>query len=97
MAPFKFNYAVPEQATTFVVGSWICVANGSGGYDSHLDNPKEPEASLAWQSSSIVVNLSEMLLTDLTKKIEEFIFDAISTHTPPTLGADSTRSNILRT
>jgi len=45
MASFTFNSAVLDQGTAFVFGSWVYVANGSGGFDSHLSNPMEPEAS----------------------------------------------------
>jgi hypothetical protein len=32
-----FNLAVAlEKGAAFVFGSWICIANGSGSFDSHL-------------------------------------------------------------
>ena len=30
-----------------IFGSWVCTANGLGGFNSHLANPKEPETSSA--------------------------------------------------
>jgi hypothetical protein len=49
MATFTFNaMALPQGVTfvfgpwvcvTFVFGPWVCVINGSGGFDSHLNNP----------------------------------------------------------
>src|SRR6185503_10541504 len=72
MATFAFNSMALDQDTTFVFGSWVCVANGSGGFDSHLNNPREPGTistgsdSLADESS----NLGEMLLPDFAKEIE---------------------------
>jgi hypothetical protein len=43
MATFAFNTMAFSQGATFVFGSWVCVANGSGGFDSHLANPIGPE------------------------------------------------------
>jgi hypothetical protein len=44
MVSFNFTSAVLDEATTFVFGSWVCIANGSGGYNSRLADTKEPEA-----------------------------------------------------
>jgi hypothetical protein len=35
MASLGFT-SVLDEGTTFVFGSWICVANGLGGFNSHL-------------------------------------------------------------
>jgi hypothetical protein len=40
MASFNFTSAVLDEGTTFIFGSWICVANGLGGFNSHLANSK---------------------------------------------------------
>ena len=72
MATFTFNTMVLDQGTTFVFGSWVCVANGSGGFDSHLTNPREPEA-ISVESNNFIgdsSNLGEILLPDLAKEIE---------------------------
>ena len=72
MATFTFDIMTIDRGTTFVFGSWVCVANGSGGLDSHLNNPRETgmiptgSDSLADESS----NLGEMLLLDFAKEIE---------------------------
>ena len=42
MAKFDDSNNAPE-GTTFIFGSWVCTANASGGYTSHLIAPKEPE------------------------------------------------------
>jgi len=42
MAP-PDNNVVPAKGTTFYVGSWVFVADGSGGFDSHLIDPNIPE------------------------------------------------------
>jgi hypothetical protein len=43
MASFDFTSAVLDEGTTFIFGSWVCIANGSGGYNSRLADTKEPE------------------------------------------------------
>ena len=35
-----------KECTTFIFGSCICISNGHGGFNSHLANPREPEASV---------------------------------------------------
>ena len=44
MATFAFSTMAFPQGATFVFGLWVCIANGSGGFDSHLANPIAPEA-----------------------------------------------------
>jgi predicted rRNA methylase YqxC with S4 and FtsJ domains len=29
---------MPKEGITFIFGSWICVANAQGGFDSHLND-----------------------------------------------------------
>jgi hypothetical protein len=41
MASFDFIRAMLDEGTTFIFGSWICVANGSGGFNSYLVNSRE--------------------------------------------------------
>jgi hypothetical protein len=38
MASFHFTSTVLDEGTTFIFSSWICIANGSGGFNSHLAN-----------------------------------------------------------
>ena len=38
MAPLDSN-AVPAKGITFYISSWVFIADGSGGFDSHLINP----------------------------------------------------------
>jgi hypothetical protein len=81
---------VLNEGTTFIFSSWICVPNGLGGFNSHLANSREAEASLSIRSS----NLDELLLPDLALQIEKMsIFDATSTHDATELvGSDSNQS-----
>jgi hypothetical protein len=46
MASFNFTSTMLDEGTTFVLGSLIYIANGSGGFNNHLANTKEPEASV---------------------------------------------------
>jgi hypothetical protein len=45
MASFSFTSTVLDEGTTFIFGSWICIANGLGGFNSHLADSRKPEAS----------------------------------------------------
>jgi hypothetical protein len=45
MASFNFTSAMLDKGTTFIFASWICIANGSGGFNSHLVDSRKPEAS----------------------------------------------------
>jgi uncharacterized protein YaeQ len=84
MASFNFTSTVLDEGTTFIFGFWICIANGSMGFNSHLANSKEPEASSLTPSSNLddfIDNLDEMLFTDLAQQIEIMsIFNATSTN-----------------
>jgi len=73
MATFAFSTMAFPQGTTSVFGSWVCVANGSGGFDSHLTNSIEPEA-ITLESRNAIAGSDDhgdMLLPDLAKEIEQ--------------------------
>jgi len=42
MVIFKFPIIMLKEGTTFIFGSWICVANAQGGFDSHLNDSFHP-------------------------------------------------------
>jgi hypothetical protein len=68
MASFNFTSAMLDEGTTFNFGSWICIVDGLGGFNSHLANSKEPEASPSTSSSNLddfIDNLNNMLHPDL--------------------------------
>jgi hypothetical protein len=68
MASFNFTSVVLDEGTIFIFGSWICVADGLGGFNSHQANSEEPEASPSTSSSDLddfIDNLDDMLLPDL--------------------------------
>jgi hypothetical protein len=70
MASFSFTSAMLDEGTTFIFSSWTCVANGLGGFNSHLANSKVPEASSSTPSSDLdefIDNLDDLLLPDLAQ------------------------------
>jgi hypothetical protein len=94
MATFAFNIMVLAHGTTFVFGSWVCVGNGSGGLNGHLNNPTEPEAisSESCDFADGSSNLGEMLLPDLAKEIEQKLdTNSSSTRTQISLSPSSTQ------
>ena len=72
MATFAFSTMAPPQGATFVFGSWVCVANGSSGFDSHLTNSPTLKITTSEDSNKLAGsnNHGIMLLPDLTKEIE---------------------------
>jgi hypothetical protein len=40
MATFKFSRSVPSQGTTFIFGSWVCIADGVGDFRRFLVDMK---------------------------------------------------------
>jgi hypothetical protein len=97
MASFDFTSAVLDEGTMFIFGSWIYIANSSGGFSNHLADTNKLEASAATRCSHLdefVDNLDEMLLPDLAGEIEKMsVFDVTSTRAALVLPrSDSTRS-----
>jgi hypothetical protein len=97
MASFNFTSVVLDGGTTFIFSSCICIANGLGGFNTHLANSREPEASSSTRNSDLdefIDNLDELLLPDLALQIEKMsVFDTTSTRDAPELvGLDSNRS-----
>jgi hypothetical protein len=44
MASFNFTNVVLDEGTTFTFGSLFCIANGRGGFNSHLAETREATA-----------------------------------------------------
>ena len=88
----------PPQDATFIFGSWVCVANGSGGFDSHLINPPTLKAT-ALESSNKLAGSDDrgvMLLPDLAKEIEMKLEDnSSSTLTQINFDLNSTQIETL--
>jgi hypothetical protein len=45
MASFNFTSDMLDEGTTFTFGSWFCIADGGGGFNSHVAETREPMAS----------------------------------------------------
>ena len=75
----SFSVQTPEvshtmalpQGATFVFGTWVCVANGSGGFESHLTNSPTLKAATPESLSKLGGSDDQgvMLLPDLAKEI----------------------------
>jgi hypothetical protein len=87
MASLSFTSTVLDEGRTFIFGSWICVANGLGGFNGCLVDSRKPEASTPTRSS----DPDESLLPDLVRRIKKMsVFNATSTCAAPgLLGSDS--------
>jgi hypothetical protein len=62
MATFRFSRSVPSQGTTFVFGSWVCIADGVGNFWRFLIdmNPKTPVADLRGDLDKFVDDLGDL-------------------------------------
>ena len=88
----------PPQGSTFIFGSWVCIANGSGGFDSHLTNSPAPKITTSEDSNKLAGsdNHDIMLLHDLAKEIEAILEDdSSSTRTQINLKSKPTRVGTL--
>ena len=98
MATFAFSTTTPPRGATFIFGSWVCVANGSGGFDSHLTNSPTPKSSTSEDSNKLARSHDRgvMLLSDLAKEIESKLENnSSSTRTQIDLKSKSTRIGTL--
>ena len=70
MATFAFSTMMPPRGV-FIFGLWVCIANSSGGFDSHLTNSPMP-SSTSEDSNKLARSHDRgvMLLPDLAKQIE---------------------------
>ena len=68
MASFESSFPVIDTRTTFVFGSWVCIANGSGGFSSHLINPANTKTPRREKLGEITS--AEILLPGIAKEIE---------------------------
>jgi hypothetical protein len=100
MASFQFTRSVPSQGTTFVFGSWVCVADGAGSFRRFLVDmkPKTPAVSFHSDLDKIVDNLDDLSVHGSATRIEEesaFVATPSSTATT-LLGLDSFQSKVSR-
>jgi hypothetical protein len=70
MVLFNFTSTMLDDGITFTFGSWICIANGSGDFNSHLSNTRKPEVCVSTSSRDIgnfIDDLGEFQLSDLIR------------------------------
>ena len=77
MATFSFITMAPPRGATFIFGSWVCVANGSDGFDNHLTNSPALKITTSEDSNKLAGSDDHgiMLLPDLAKEIEAKLED----------------------
>ena len=81
MASFNFSFPAIDAGTTFVFGSWVCIANGSGGFSSHLINPSNTKPSQKEQLGEITS--VEILLPGIDEEIESLsLSGSVPSHFP---------------
>jgi len=68
MASFEFSFPAIDAGTTFVFGSWVCIANGSGGFLSRLIDSTSTKTPRREQLGEIT--FAEILLPGIAKEIE---------------------------
>jgi hypothetical protein len=72
MASFKFTRSVPSQGTTFVFGSWVCIADGVGDFRRFLVDmkPKTPAADPRSDLDKFVDDLDDLSIHASAAKIK---------------------------
>jgi hypothetical protein len=70
MAVFKFPSPVLPEGTTFVFGSWVCVANCAGGFRRHIVDDTFKLKTLAARLDDFVDNLDELSFSDSARETE---------------------------
>jgi hypothetical protein len=73
MASFQFTRSIPSQGTTFVFGSWVCVADGAGSFRRFLIDmkPKTPAAGSHSDLDKFVDNLDDLSIHGSATRTEE--------------------------
>ena len=89
MATFNFDLPAINTGTTFVFGSWVSIADGSGGFDNHLINTINLEALQCNYPDKTVKNSNEYLLPELTDEIKKLSVQDTTSSRLPLLGLDS--------
>jgi hypothetical protein len=91
--PDNSDYVLPK-GTIITLGSWVLVADGSGGFDSHLVDPDAPgtsEPTRCHATDEFVNHLDENPLPDNIKEIQkqpDFDAASFSSKTLPELEED---------
>jgi hypothetical protein len=72
MASFRFTRLVRSRGTTFVFGSWVCIADGAGNFRRFLVDmkPKIPAADLRSDLDKFVDDLDDLSIHSSAAKIK---------------------------
>ena len=103
MVSFNFSFLAIDAGTTFVFGSWACIANGSGSFSSNLIDPASTK--MLRQEQLGETTFIEILLPRIAEEIESLsLSDTSSTRFPLGLGNSTAsysailhRKNVIRT
>jgi hypothetical protein len=73
MASFQFTRSVPSYGTTFIFGSWVCVADGEGDFHRFLVDvkPKTPAAFSQSDLDKFVDDLDDLSIHGSATRVEE--------------------------
>jgi hypothetical protein len=100
MASFQFTRSVSSQGTTFIFGSWVCIADGEGDFRRFLIDmkPKTPAAFSQSNLDKFVDDLDDLSIHGSATRIkEEFASSVASSGAATTLlGLDLFQSEDLR-
>jgi hypothetical protein len=100
MASFRFTRSVPSQGTTFIFGSWVCIADGEGDFRRFLVDvkPKTRTALLQGDLDKFVNDLDDLSTCGSAMRIgEESASSVTSSGAAATfLGLDSFQSEDSR-
>jgi hypothetical protein len=100
MASFRFTRSVPSQGTTFIFGSWVCVAEGEGDFRRFLVDmkPKTPVASSQSDLDKFVDDLDDLSIRGSATRIGEESASSVTSSGAATtfLGLDSFESEDSR-
>jgi hypothetical protein len=72
MVSFQFTRLVPSQGTTFVFGSWVCIADGAGSFHRFLVDmkPKTPAVDPHSNLDKFVDDLDDLSIHASAARIE---------------------------
>ena len=76
MASFEFSFLAIDAGTTFVFGSWVCIANSSGGFSSHMIDPASTKTPRREQLGEIIS--AEIILPGIAKEIESLSLSGLT-------------------
>jgi hypothetical protein len=77
MALFKFPSPMLPEGTTFVFGSWVCIANGTGGFRRHIVDDTIKLKTLAARLDDFVDNLDKLPFFDSARETEAESFTTV--------------------